>query len=305
MSIMPSTQGTVSAVPKPLDHGKERHHKTTFRSAAGTIIFYMLMTIVAFGMILPFLWMLTTSLQPPGTTFSYPPKIFPTSFDLTSYTQLFTLVRFGRYFLNTMIVTAFTVAGQVLFCSTAAYAFARLSFIGRRALFILFLSTMMIPFQVTMIPLFLMVFQFGWVNSFIGLIAPGISSAFGIFLLRQAFLTIPRDYQDAARIDGASEWTVFWRIFLPLTKPALATVAVFAFMGTWNDLLWPLLIARDEEHRTLELGLAYFNASASAHEQPNWPLMMAAAVVVVLPVLAVYVFAQRYFVAGIALSGVK
>lgn len=283
----------------------QRKVRTTPWSVVQTILFYALMAVVAFGMLLPFIWMITTSLQPPGSAFNYPPKILPTSFDFTSYQQLFTLVPFARYFVNTLIVTVFTVVGQIMFCSTAAYAFARLQFIGRRAFFILFLATMMIPFQVTMIPLFLMVFQLGWVNTYIGLIGPGISSAFGIFLLRQAFLTIPRDYQDAARIDGASEWTVFFRIFLPLTKPALATVGVFAFMGTWNDLLWPLLVSRDVEHRTLELGLAYFNATSSAFQQPNWPLMMAAAVVVLVPVLIVYVFAQRFFVAGISLSGVK
>lgn len=270
-----------------------------------TVVFYLGLVVMAAGMLVPFLWMVTTALKSPGTAFSYPPDIFPTTFDFRNFEQLFTLVPFGRYFLNTLIVTTLTVVGQLVFCATAAYAFARLSFIGRKAIFILFLATMMIPFQVTMIPLFLLVFQLGWVNSFAGLIAPGISSAFGIFLLRQAFLSIPRDYQDAARIDGANEWTVFSRIFLPLTKPALATVAVFAFMGSWNDLLWPLLVSRDEEHRTLELGLAYFNASTSAHEQPNWPLMMAASVVVLLPVLVVYLIAQRYFVAGIALSGVK
>jgi ABC-type glycerol-3-phosphate transport system permease component len=258
-----------------------------------TVFFYAMLIFIAVGMLVPFLWMVSTSLRPPGAAFSYPPQILPTTFDLRNYQQLFTLVPFGRYFLNTVLVTVLTVAGQVAFCATAAYAFARLSFIGRKAFFVLFLATMMIPFQL------------GWVNTYTGLIAPGISSAFGIFLLRQAFLTIPRDYQDAARIDGANEWTVFFRIFLPLTKPALATVSVFAFMGTWNDLLWPLLVARDEEHRTLELGLAYFNASSSAFQQPNWPLMMAASVVVLLPVLVVYLFAQRYFVAGIALSGVK
>lgn len=270
-----------------------------------TVVFYTMLVVIAAGMLVPFLWMVSTALKPPGSAFSFPPKILPTTFDLRNFEQLFTLVPFGRYFLNTLIVTALTVLGQLAFCATAAYAFARLNFLGRKAIFVLFLATMMIPFQVTMIPLFLLVFQLGWVNTYAGLIAPGISSAFGIFLLRQAFLAIPRDYQDAARIDGASEWTVFFRIFLPLTKPALATVAVFAFMGAWNDLLWPLLVSRDEQHRTLELGLAYFNASSSAYEQPNWPLMMAASLVVLLPVLIVYLFAQRYFVAGIALSGVK
>ncbi|GAA2103753.1 carbohydrate ABC transporter permease [Microlunatus panaciterrae] len=303
--VAPSVEDLARRDRKPSVTSRPRKAKITLWSVIKTLLFYAMLIFLAVGMLLPFLWMITTSLEPPGTAFSYPPKILPTTFDLTSYRQLFTLVPFARYFLNTLIVTAATVVGQTIFCSTAAYAFARLQFIGRKALFILFLATMMIPFQVTMIPLFLMVFQLGWVNTYFGLIGPGISSAFGIFLLRQAFLTIPRDYQDAARIDGASEWTVFFRIFLPLTKPALATVGVFSFMGTWNDLLWPLLVSRDEEHRTLELGLAYFNASASAFQQPNWPLMMAAAVVVLVPVLAVYIFAQRYFVAGISLSGVK
>lgn len=301
MTAPSTTQRPVVATEQP----KQRKAKITPWQVVKGILFYGLLIFVGVGMLLPFVWMVTTSLQPPGSAFNYPPKIIPTTFDLTSYKQLFTLVPFARYFLNTLIVTTATVLGQIIFCSTAAYAFARLQFIGRKAFFILFLATMMIPFQVTMIPLFLMVFKLGWVNSYIGLIGPAISSAFSIFLLRQAFLTIPRDYQDAARIDGASEWTVFFRIFLPLTKPALATVGVFAFMGSWNDLLWPLLVSRDTEHRTLELGLAYFNATSSAFQQPNWPLMMAAAVVVLVPVLAVYVFAQRFFVAGIALSGVK
>jgi len=137
------------------------------------------------------------------------------------------------------------------------------------------------------------------------LIVPGVSSAFGIFLLRQSFLSVPRDFQDAARIDGASEWRIYAQVILPLNGPALATLGVFAFMGAWTDLLWPLLIARDKEMRTLELGLAYFNASTSAFKQPNWPLIMAAAVVVMLPVLIVYIFTQRYFVAGISLTGLK
>jgi multiple sugar transport system permease protein len=231
--------------------------------------------------------------------------LIPRDFDWSNYERLFTLVPFGRYFVNTLFVTTAIVLGQLLICSLAAYGFARLNFIGRDVLFVLYLATMMIPFQVTLIPSFLMVFRFGWVNTYQGLIIPGISSAFGIFLLRQSFLGVPRDYQDAARLDGASEWRIWAEIFLPLNGPALATLGVFAFMGAWTDLLWPLLIARDQELRTLELGLAYFNASATAFRQVNWPLMMAASVVVMLPVLLVYVLAQRYFVRGITLSGVK
>ncbi|MGQ9888414.1 MAG: carbohydrate ABC transporter permease [Aggregatilineales bacterium] len=266
---------------------------------------YLVLLVVAGMMVVPFMWMVSTSLKAPGTEFSYPPQILPTQFNLTNYQTLFNNLPFGRYFLNTVFITVATVAGQLVICSLAAYGFARLNFMGRDTIFVLYLTTMMIPFQITLIPLYLIVSQLGWVNTYQGLIVPGISSAFGIFLLRQSFLNIPRDYQDAARIDGASEWGIFWRIFLPLNGPTLATLGVFAFMGTWTDLIWPLLIARSEEMRTLELGLAYFNARPNAFLQPNWPLLMAGSVVVMLPVLIIYIIAQRYFVQGIALSGVK
>lgn len=272
------------------------------------ILGYAMLLAVAMMMVLPFLWMLTTSVKTPGTEFSYPPQFLPQQVDPAAYVKLFTLVNFGQYFLNTLIVTAGTVIGQLVICSMAAYAFARLRFMGRDLIFLFFLATMMIPFQIILIPLYLMVYAAGGVNTYWGLILPGISSAFGIFLLRQAFLGVPRDLQDAARVDGASEWTIYRRIFLPLNGPALATLGVFAFMGAWTDLLWPLLIARDQGLRTLELGLAYFTASASGFgqmTQPNWPLIMAAAVVVMLPVLVVYFLTQRYFVEGISMTGVK
>jgi ABC-type glycerol-3-phosphate transport system permease component len=269
------------------------------------ILGYIILILVTFMMVIPFIWMISTSFRPSGSAFSYPPQLIPNEVVFESYELLFTRVPFGRYFLNTLLVTVFTVVGQLIVTSLAAYGFARLKFMGRDLLFTLYLATMMIPYQVTLIPLFLIVFGLGWINTYQGLIIPAISSVFGIFLLRQAFLGVPRDYQDAARIDGANEWTIYWRIFLPLNGPALATLAVFAFMGTWTDLLWPLLIARTPEMRTLELGLAYFNASTTAFRQTNWPLLMAASVVVMLPVLLIYIFAQRYFVQGIALSGVK
>jgi multiple sugar transport system permease protein len=266
---------------------------------------YAFLVMVALVMVVPFLWMVTTSLKTPGSEFTLPPQILPTEFNFQSYDTLFNNLPFGRYFVNTVIITLLTVGGQLFVCALAAYGFARLTFIGRDLLFLLYLATMMIPFQITLIPLFLIVFELGWVNTYQGLIIPSISSAFGIFLLRQSFLSIPRDYQDAARIDGAHEFTIFWRIFLPLNGPALATLGVFAFMGTWTDLLWPLLIARDESMRTLELGLAYFNARPNAFTQPNWPLLMAGSVVVMLPVLLIYFVAQRYFIQGISLSGVR
>jgi ABC-type glycerol-3-phosphate transport system permease component len=277
----------------------------TTRQIILKIVGYGVLILVALTMIVPFMWMVTTSLKTPGSEFSYPPQIIPTEFNFSQYQRLFDNLPFARYFLNTVIVTVGVVVGQLIICSMAAYGFARLNFMGRDTVFVLFLTTMMIPFQITLIPMYLIITQLGWVNTYQGLIVPGISSAFAIFLLRQSFLNIPRDYQDAARIDGANEFTIFTRVFLPLNGPTLATLAVFAFMGTWTDLLWPLLIARSEELRTLELGLAYFNARPNAFVQPNWPLLMAGAVVVMLPVLIVYIFAQRYFIQGISLSGVK
>jgi ABC-type glycerol-3-phosphate transport system permease component len=277
----------------------------TARQIGLKVIGYAALIIVALTMVVPFLWMITTSLKPAGTAFSYPPQILPTTFDFTQYQRLFENLPFARYFLNTALVTLGVVVGQLVVCSMAAYGFARLNFMGRDTIFVLYLMTMMIPFQITLIPMYLIITQLGWVNTYQGLIVPGVSSAFGIFLLRQSFLNIPRDYQDAARIDGANEFVIFTRVFLPLNGPTLATLAVFAFMGTWTDLLWPLLISRAENMRTLELGLAYFNARPNAFVQPNWPLLMAGAVVVMLPVLIVYIIAQRYFVEGISLSGVK
>ncbi|MBK8019956.1 MAG: carbohydrate ABC transporter permease [Chloroflexi bacterium] len=279
--------------------------KVTPMMIVSRIFGYLILVAVAGMMVVPFMWMVTTSFKTPGTEFSYPPQILPTQFDVTNYQTLFNNLPFFRYFLNTLAITVVTVLGQLLVCSLAAYGFARLNFMGRDTIFVLYLTTMMIPFQITLIPLYLIITQLGWVNTYQGLIVPGISSAFGIFLLRQSFLNIPRDYQDAARIDGASEFTIYARIFLPLNGPTLATLGVFAFMGTWTDLIWPLLIARTEEMRTLELGLAYFNARPNAFLQPNWPLLMAGSVVVMLPVLVVYILAQRYFIQGIALSGVK
>ncbi len=260
---------------------------------------------IALLMLAPFLWMLLTSVKTQQEAFAYPPTLLPDRLHWENYTQLFTLVPFGRYFLNTVFVTVVVVVGQLLISSMAAYAFARLKFMGRETIFLFYLATMMVPFQITLIPLYLIVYKLGWVNTYWGLIAPGLASAYGIFLLRQSFLTIPEELSDAARIDGATEWGIYARIFLPLNGPALATLGVFAFLGTWTDLLWPLLIVREERLRTLELGLAYFNSSVPQFVQPNWPLLMAAAVVVMMPVIVVYLFTQRYFVEGIALSGVK
>ncbi len=272
---------------------------------ATRVLGLLLLSVAALSMVTPFVWMITTSLKASGSEFAYPPEILPREFHFENYVKLFVLVPFLRYFLNTLIVTVSVVGGQLLICSLSAYAFSRLTFMGRNALFLLYLATMMIPWQITLIPLFLIVYKLGWVNTYIGLIVPGLSNVFGIFLLRQAFLGTPGEYQEAARTDGASEWRIYASLFMPLNQAALTTLGVFTFMGVWTDLLWPVLMSRSQGMRTLEVGLAYFNSSVSVFRQVNWPIMMSAAVVVMLPVLIMYFLTQRFFVEGISITGLK
>jgi len=256
---------------------------------------------LALTMLIPFVWMVGTSLMSEAEVFHYPPRFIPQTFRWENYRNALTILPFGRFFLNTLIMALGTMVGQLVVCSTAAYAFARLSFRGRDWLFTVYLSTMMVPAIVTLIPSFLVIVAFGWMNTFWALIIPAVNSVWGIFLLRQFFLTIPQDLEDAARIDGASEFTIYRRIFLPLSKPALATLAIFSFMGAWQSFLWPLVVTDKMSMRPVEVGIAMFN---SIYAQ-NWPYQMAAAVAVMAPIVVIFFFAQRYFIQGIALTGMK
>ena len=233
--------------------------------------------------------------------YQFPPKFLPSVWKWSNYPEAMKLQPFGRYFLNTLIVSIASVAGQLIFCSMAAYAFGRLRFRSRDTIFGLYLATMMIPAIVTIIPAFLIINLFGWMNTYWALFTPTISSVWGIFLLRQFFQTIPKDLEDAARIDGASEFSIFWRIILPLSKPALATLAIFAFMGSWKDFLWPLIVTNRSDMRTVEVGIANFSSLYNT----DWPHQMAAAVVVMLPVVIVFFIAQKYIVRGITMTGLK
>jgi multiple sugar transport system permease protein len=252
-------------------------------------------------MLAPFLWMISTSLMGELDVFRFPPRFFPSTLRWSNYPEAMSMQPFGRFFLNTAIVAGVAVGSQLLFCSMAAYAFARLRFLGRDRLFAVYLGTMMIPGIVTLIPSFLLINTLGWMNTYWALFAPSLSSVWGIFLLRQFFMTIPRDLEDAARVDGASEFHIFWRIILPLSRPALATLAIFSFMASWKDFLWPLIVTNRTEMRTVEVGIAGFNSLYAT----DWPHQMAAAVLVMLPVVIVFFFAQKYFVRGITMSGIK
>lgn len=266
-----------------------------------SIIFIFVLVVIAMSMLLPFLWMLSTSLMGELEVYQFPPKFVPSEWKWSNFVEAMTMQPFGRYFFNTLVIAGASVIGQLLFCSMAAYAFARINFRGRDKLFGLYLATMMIPAIVTIIPAFLIINMFGWMNTYWALFTPTLSSVWGIFLLRQFFQTIPRDLEDAARVDGASEFTIFWKIILPLSKPALATLAIFAFMGSWKDFLWPLIVTNRMDMRTVEVGIANFSNLYST----DWPHQMAAAVVVMLPIIIVFFIAQKYFVRGITLTGIK
>lgn len=256
---------------------------------------------VAAIMVLPLVWMLFTSLQTLNETRHFPPTLLPASPQFSNYTEVLRDAPFARWFLNTLIVTVASVIGNLLFCSLAGYAFARIKFFGREVIFILVLATLMIPFQVVIIPTFLIIRHLGLIDTLGALILPNLAGAFGIFLLRQFFRTLPVELEEAARIDGASRLGVLFKIVLPLSGPALATLAVITFMWTWNDFLWPLITIYNPNNMTLQLGLANFQG---AH-QSTTNLLMAANVMSVLPVLLLFFLAQRYFVRGIATSGLK
>ncbi|RKY80738.1 carbohydrate ABC transporter permease [candidate division KSB1 bacterium] len=252
-------------------------------------------------MLTPFLWMVMTSFMDELEVYSPTPKFIPDRFLWHNYKDALTMLPFARFFLNTLIISISVVIGQLLVCSMAAYSFARLQYRGRNKIFSIYLSTMMIPGIVTLIPAFLLIDAFRWLNTYWALIVPFLNSVWGIFLLRQFFLTLPRDLEDAARIDGASNWEIYWRIILPLSKPALATLGIFSFMGMWKEFLWPLIVTNKMEMRPVEVGIALFHSIYST----NWPYQMAAAVVVMLPIVMVFFFTQRYFIRGIALTGMK
>jgi len=252
-------------------------------------------------MIVPLVWMLITSVETLRETQHFPPILTPEQLRWQNYRDVLEQAPFARWFLNTLVVTVAVVVGNLLFCSLAGYAFARIRFFGRDVVFLLVLATLMIPFQVILIPSFLIVRKLGLIDTLGALILPNLAGAFGIFLLRQFFRTLPVELEEAARIDGASRLGVLFKIVLPLSGPALATVAIVTFLWTWNDFLWPLVTIYSPDNMTLQLGLLTFSG---AH-QSNTHLLMAANVMSMVPVLVLFVLAQRYFIRGIATSGLK
>jgi len=268
-------------------------------------IAYGLLFALGLLMALPFLWLISTALKPDALVFRIPPEWFPRPWVWRNFIDAMTILGHPvhLYAWNTTVIAVLGVLGVVISSSLVAFGFARLEFPGRDTLFVLVLSTMMLPFAVTMVPQFILFHKLGWLDTYKPLIVPyWFGAPFHIFLLRQFFLTIPRDLDDGARVDGASSLQIYLRIVLPLSKPALATVAIFAFVYHWNDLLWPLIVLSSQEKWTLALFLASFQGYM---QQPRWNLLMAASTILVLPVLILFFFAQRLFIRGITLTGLK
>jgi multiple sugar transport system permease protein len=272
-----------------------------FQPRVGLLLVYVSLAIGAVGILLPFIWMVATSLKTEGQIFSNPAQLLPSQPTVQAYIDVWRRIPFGRFFINSVIFAGSVTIVSLFLDSMAAYAFARLRFKGRDILFWVVLATLMVPFQITLIPLFLTVFHLGWLDTYQGLIVPRATNAFGIFLLRQFFLTLPPELDDAARIDGAGEFRIYWQIILPLSLPALATLAVFHFMYNWNDFLWPLIITSSPEMRTLPAGLTLFMGNYVIEHA----ILMAGATISLLPLAIAFVFLQRYFVRGVAMTGLK
>lgn len=256
---------------------------------------------LALVMVAPFLWMLSTSLMDEFEVYQAPPPLLPASPRFANFTEALTALPFATYFRNSLILAGCTVLGQVATAAMAGYAFARHRFAGRTPLFAVYLGTLMIPGIALLVPRFLIVDAMGLVDTVAGLVSVDLVAAWGIFLMRQYFLSLPRDMEDAARLDGASEWQVFTRVAMPLARPALATVALFAFIDAWKSLLWPLIVVRSPDLRVVEAGVASFHGMYYA----NWPWQMAAAVAALVPVLLVFLVAQKAFLRGLAFGGFK
>lgn len=272
------------------------------QNRATRIATYCLLCIFSVAFFLPFYWLLSTSLKTESQVFRIPPVWFPHPLKWSNYTDGLTFVPFFTYLRNTLVICVGNVVGALLSCSLVAYGLAIIPWKGRDFVFFLILSTMMLPYQVVMVPLFTVFTKLGWIDTFLPLIVPAFfGNAFLIFLLRQFFMSIPKDLTEAARIDGCAEIQIYRRVILPLSKPAMATVALFSFMGAWNDYLGPLIYLFDQGKYTLSLGLAMFSSQYGSY----WGMLMAVSTVVTLPIIILFFFTQRTFIQGITMTGLK
>lgn len=267
----------------------------------GRLCLTVIMLLVLISVIFPFLWLVLSSLKVNKEIIQYPPSLFPTHYTILQYIKVWDSIPLLQFLVNTVIFAGGATLCCVLFDSMAGYAFARLKFRGKNILFMIVLATMMVPYQVIMIPLFVEIFKLGLLNTHLGLILPRATSAFGIFLMRSFFVSLPKELEESARIDGLNEYRIFSSIMLPLCTPALITLVIFHFMNNWNDLLYPLMLTSSTRMRTLSAGLAMFVGERVIEYGPT----LAAATISILPLLVAYVFAQKYFVQGVVTTGLK
>jgi multiple sugar transport system permease protein len=269
---------------------------------ASTALLHLVLIIGAIIMVVPFLWMVVTSLETTAQAFSIPPSFIPNPFEWANYPQSLNALPFNLAYMNSAIVAVTVTVFQLLTCSMAAYAFARIKFPGREIIFFAFLATMMIPFQLTIIPIFLTMKQIGLLDTLLALILPpALFSAFGVFLLRQFILGLPIELEEAAIVDGANRWRIFWSVILPLLRAPLAALGIFTFIGMWNDFFRPLIMLNTPSNFTVPLMLNQFRGQYAT----QWTLVMAGSVIAVLPLLVVYILAQRHIIRGIAMTGLK
>jgi multiple sugar transport system permease protein len=276
-------------------------HSALQRERMTRALLYTLLVVGAVLALLPMVWMVSASLMPSGEASTYPPHFFPSRLTFAHYTDLFTRLNLGRYLLNSAFVAFVVTFASLAINSMAGYAFAKLRFRGRDRLFRVLSTGLVLPVQVAMLPLFLLLKNLGLINTYWGVIIPGMASIFGIFLVRQYALAIPDEMLDAARVDGASEFRIFWSIVVPGIVPILATLSIWTFLATWNDFMWPLIVLSDESHYTLPVALANL---AGEHVQDT-ELMMAGSVLTVIPVMLVFLFLQRYYIQGVMAGSVK
>jgi multiple sugar transport system permease protein len=275
--------------------------KTARKNEKKKTLIHIVLAVGGFIMVSPFLWMVLTSIKTLGETTQVPPTIFPEVIQWENYVEVFTSLPFGNFYLNTVIMTGGIMLGQLLFCSMAGYAFARIDFPGRNALFVLFLSVLMIPPQAFLIPQFFVMEQLGWLNSLQALIMPGLFSAFGTFLMRQFFMTLPKELEESARIDGCNHFQIFWKIMLPLAKPGLIALSITTVLFSWKSLMWPLIVNTSIEKMPLSAGLAYLQGQ----HVTDYPVLMAGAVLALWPVIVIFIFLQKHFIEGITFTGSK
>ncbi|MBP5972207.1 carbohydrate ABC transporter permease [Brasilonema sp. CT11] len=266
------------------------------------LLMYVPLLVIAVLTLFPLFWLISTALKSSTENiFQSPPQLLPTQPTIENFVNVWQTNPFGQYLLNSTLVAVLTVCLNLIFCALAAYPLARLSFPGRDWIFLAIVCTIMIPFQIVMIPLYILTVQLGLRNTYLGIIFPDLASAFGIFLLRQAFMSVPKEMEEAARMDGCSELGIWWYVMIPAIRPALVTLSIFVFIGSWSDFLWPLIVIQDENLYTLPLGVAKLAGTFSL----NWRLVAAGSVISIAPVLLLFLFLQRYIVPTETASGVK